>query len=128
MRERLEDLREAGAELVLVGNGSVVAAARFRREQAPECAVFSDPSLETYRALGMRRGVWATLGPSTLAAAARALLRGRRQTSVEGDPWQQGGIYVIANGGAVVYARANRNAGDRPDVDAALAALRAGQS
>ena len=126
MRERLDDLREAGAGLVLVGNGSVRAAARFQREQAPECAVFSDPSLETYRTLGMRRGVWATLGPSTLAAAARALLRGRRQTSVEGDPWQQGGIYVIARGGAIVYAHTNRNAGDRPDVDAALAALRAG--
>ena len=124
MRERLDDIRAAGAELVLVGNGSVRAAARFQREQAPECAVFTDPSLETYRTLGMRRGVWATLAPTTLAAVARALLRGRRQTSVQGDPWQQGGAYVVGRGGTILYAHANRNAADRPDVDAALAALR----
>ena len=124
MRERLDDIRAAGAELVLVGNGSVRAAARFQREQAPECAVFTDPSLETYRTLGMRRGVWATLAPTTLAAVAGALLKGRRQTSVQGDPWQQGGAYVVARGGTILYAHANRNAADRPDVDAALAALR----
>ena len=124
MRERLDDIRAAGAELVLVGNGSVRAAARFQREQAPESAVFTDPSLETYRTLGMRRGVWATVAPTTLVAVARALLRGRRQTSVQGDPWQQGGVYVVARGGTILYAQANRNAADRPDVDAALAALR----
>jgi hypothetical protein len=124
LRERLRDLKEAGVELVLVGNGPVQAAAHFQREQAPDCPVFTDPSLEIYRSLGMRRGVWATLGPSTLAAVTRALLRGHRQTSVQGDPWQQGGICAVRRGGEVVYVQTNRNAGERPDLDAALAALR----
>ena len=107
-----------------MGNGSVPAAATFQRERVPEFAVFTDPSLETFRALGMRRGVRATLGLSSAVAAARALMRGRRQTSVQGDPWQQGGTYVVATGGLIVYAKPNRTAGDRPDVEAALAALR----
>src|SRR5438445_2807969 len=99
-------------------------AARFQRERAPDCGVFTDPSLETYRVLGMRRGVRQTLGLSSLTAAARAMMRGLRQTSVQGDPWQQGGTYAVASGGLIVYASPNRNAGDRPDIDAALAALR----
>jgi hypothetical protein len=124
LRDRLDDVRAAGAELVLVGNGSVQYAAGFQRGKAPDCAVFTDPSLEAYRQLGMRRGVWATVSPAALLAAIRANRRGYRQTSKEGDGWQQGGTYAVAKGGRIVYARANRNAGDRPDLDAALAALR----
>jgi peroxiredoxin len=124
LRDRLDDIRAAGAELVLVGNGSVQFAARFQAEKAPDCAVFTDPSLEAYRELGMKRGVWATLSPAALLASVRATRRGYRQTSTEGDGWQQGGTYAVAKGGRIVYAKANRNAGDRPDLDAALAALR----
>jgi hypothetical protein len=72
----------------------------------------------------MKRGVWATLSPAALLASVRATRRGYRQTSTEGDGWQQGGTYAVAKGGRIVYAKANRNAGDRPDLDAALAALR----
>jgi len=125
LRERLDDVREAGAEVALVGNGSVQAAASFQRDRVPEFSVFTDPSLKTYQELGMRRGVRATLGLSSMIAAGRALLRGRRQTSVQGDPWQQGGTYVVARGGLIVYAKPNRDAGHRPDLEAALAALRA---
>jgi hypothetical protein len=125
LRDRLDEVRAAGAELVLVGNGSVQFAARFQREKAPDCAVFTDPSLEIYRELGMKRGVGATLGLSSLVAGVRAARRGYRQTSREGDAWQQGGTYAVAKGGRTVYAKANRNAADRPDLDAALAALRA---
>ena len=117
-------MRAAGAEMVFVGNGSPRFAARFKTRDAGGVEVYTDPSLEIYKELGMKRGVVATLSPRTWAAAARATARGHVQTGLEGDPWQQGGLVVFARGGEIVYSKPNRDAGDRPDVDAALKALR----
>jgi hypothetical protein len=124
LRGRLQDVRDAGAELVLVGNGTPEQAASFQKARAPELPVYTDPTLAAYRALGMRRGVLATLGPSSLVAGMRATRSGHVQTDVQGDAWQQGGLYALARGGTIVYSQPNRSAGDRPDLDAALKALR----
>jgi AhpC/TSA antioxidant enzyme len=124
LRGRLRDVEEAGAELILIGNGSIQQALSFQRARAPEIRVFTDPTLDAYRALGMRRSVGATLNPTSALAGIRATARGHVQTSVEGDAWQQGGLYAVARGGTIVYSQPNRSAGDRPDLDAALNALR----
>ena len=123
MRGRLAEIRAAGADLAFVGNGSVPHARQFQARHVPGCDVYTDPARRTYEALGMRRSVGATLGPASTAAFVRATLRGHRQTSIEGDPWQQGGLVVLAAGGGLLHVQRNRTAGDRPDVDAALAAL-----
>ena len=124
MRGRLEEIRAAGADLVFLGSGSPQMAADFRDRDVPGLTVLTDPSLETYRRLGMKRGVGATLGPRTWTAAARAVASGHMQKAPAGDAWQQGGLVVLARGGEIVYRRANRHAGDRPDLHAALRALR----
>lgn len=128
MRGRLDEIRAAGAELLLVGNGSVRFATAFQRDKAPELRVYTDPSRKTYDAMGMKRSVLSTLGPGSLLAGALSTRRGYVQSSVQGDAWQQGGFYAVEQGGRVVYAHANRNAGDRPDLDAALAALKSAAS
>ena len=123
MRGRLDDIRAAGAELVFVGNGSPQLARRFGETRVPGITVLTDPSLDVYRALGMKRSVIATMGPQTWFGAARSLARGNVQTELQGDPWQQGGLFAMARGGRIVYRRPNRDAADRPDLDAALRAL-----
>lgn len=123
MRGRLDDIREAGAELVFIGNGSPRLAARFGETRVPGITVLTDPSLDLYRALGMKRSVIATLGPQTWLGAARSVARGHIQTDRQGDPWQQGGLFAMARGGKIVYRRPNQDAADRPDLDAALRAL-----
>jgi hypothetical protein len=124
LRGRLAEIRAAGGELVLVGSGSPRQAAGYRRLHAPDCTVLTDPTLEVYRALGLKRGVMATMGPSTWIGAAGSLARGHVQGKVEGDPWQQGGLFVMAPGGRLVFEQRNRDAAMRPDIDAALRALR----
>jgi hypothetical protein len=121
---RLDEIHAAGAELVFIGNGRPDQAARFAEREVPGCRVLTDPSRQVYRALGMLRGVLPTLAPGSVVAAVGAALRGHRQTSVEGDPWQQGGLLVLGRGGEILFLQRNRDAGDRPDVDGALAALR----
>ena len=123
MRGRRDDIEGAGAGLVFVGNGSVAHARRFREKHVPESDVYTDPDLTAYTALGFKRSVAATLGPGSAVAFARASLRGHRQTSIEGDAWQQGGILVLAPGGGVLHLQRFRDAGGRADVEAALAAL-----
>jgi hypothetical protein len=121
---RAAEVRQAGAELVFVGNGSPEQARAFQQRRVPGDRVFTDPELSVYRGLGMRRGVGATLGLRSLIAGAQAYRAGFRQEGTQGDPWQQGGLLALARGGRVVYEQRNRSAGDRPDLEAALAALR----
>lgn len=123
MRGRLPEIRRAGLQLAIVGNGTLEQAQAFQKRYAPDVAVYSDPTLQAYAALGFRRGVGATLGPASAVAFARAYSRGHRQGPIEGDPWQQGGLVLMAPGGRALYVQRNRQAGDRPDVDGALAAL-----
>lgn len=123
MRGRQEAIDARGAELIFIGNGSVAAARSFGRLHVPGSAVYTDPSLRSYRALGMRRSLAATVGPASVLAAARSTLRGHVQGATRGDALQQGGLFTVAPGGAILYAERNRSAGDRPDIEAALGAL-----
>lgn len=122
---RLDEIRAVGATLVFMGNGRPDQARAFAQNETPGATVLTDPSLDTYRALGMRRGVGATLSPRSGLAAVGALLRGNMQTKTQGDPWQQGGLMVLDRGGRILLLQRNRDAGDRPDIDGALRALRA---
>jgi AhpC/TSA antioxidant enzyme len=130
LRGRLDDIHAAGVELVFVGNGAVPFARNFLESEVPGSEVYTDPSRESYLALGMRRGLAGVLGPHSLVAGMRARRAGFRQHGVEGDPLQLGGFFAVEKGGRIVYAQVHSSAGDRPDVDAALRSLTAqvGQS
>jgi hypothetical protein len=122
---RLDEIHGAGAELAFVGNGRPDQAAAFASHEVPGCTVLTDPSRQTYKAMGMIRGVLPTLGPGSAAAAVGAALRGHRQTTLEGDPWQQGGLVLVGRDSRILFLQRNRSAGDRPDLEGALAALSA---
>lgn len=121
---RRAEIEAAGAELIFIGNGSPAFAGRFAERQVPGARVLTDPSLAIHRALGLKRGVMATLGPASLVAGVKSTLKGHRQTAIEGDPWQQGGLLVAVPGGELIFEQRNQDAGDRPDLDGALGALR----
>jgi hypothetical protein len=86
--------------------------------------VLSDPTRAVFAAAGMRRSLFATLHWRLFVNAWRAFRRGFRQTSVQGDPWQQGGVLVLDRDGAVRHRQIDRAGGDMLDLDAVLAALR----
>jgi NAD(P)-dependent dehydrogenase (short-subunit alcohol dehydrogenase family) len=123
LRDRIADIRDRGAELVIVGNGSADFARTFREDFGLEGPLLVDPELRAYRAAGLRRGRVELLSPRLAGNALRALRSGARQSGVQGDPWQLGGVFVIRPGGELVYRHASREAGDHPDVDEILAAL-----
>ena len=87
--------------------------------------MFSDAARATYRAAGMRTGLFATLHWRVFANAWRAFRNGFRQTKVEGSALQQGGVVVFGAQGQVLYLEADAAGGDELDLDAVLAAVRA---
>ena len=124
MRGVIQDIRSLGAELVVVGSGKPFHAAAFRDDQEIDFPLLVDPDLVAYEAAGLRRGVAATLNWKMARNAFRAFRSGFRQTSVQGDPWQLGGTFVLLPGGDCAFAHVSSEAGDHPEVNAVLSALR----
>ena len=119
----MSNIRARGAELVIVGNGAPNFAEAFREDFGLDCPLLVDPELRAYRAAGLRRGRVELLSPRVPLNALRALRAGSRQTSVEGDPWQLGGVFVLRPGGELTYQYVSGEAGDHPPVEEILAAL-----
>ena len=124
MRGEIDGIRAAGAELVVVGSGRPWHARAFRDQHGLDFPLRVDPDLVAYRAAGLRRGAWRTLGPRVLARAARAFRKGFRQGEVQGDPWQQGGVFLVRAGGRVAWQHVSEEAGDHPSTEAIREALK----
>ena len=123
LRGVVDDIRSRGAELHVIGSGSVEQAAAFRRERALDVPLYVDPTLASYRAAGLRRDAAATLHPRILKNVARTLGGGFRQGKTKGDAWQQGGAFVVAPSGELAFAQVSQVAGDHADPVEILRAL-----
>jgi hypothetical protein len=123
LRRETDAIHAKGAELVVVGNGSLAFARDFARETGLATPLYTDPSREAHRALGLRRDAAAALNPAFLVYAWRAFRGGFHQTGVRGDPFQMGGVLVVLPGGRIAYRYASRTAGDHPPIAQVLAAL-----
>lgn len=125
LRDKLPEIRAAGAELAVIGNGNADFARAFREDLAlPDSVVLLvDPELRSYRAAGMRRGRAELFSPRLAANAFRAMRTGFRQGSVQGDPFQLGGMLVIRPDGTLSYRHVSSEAGDHAPLDEVLAAL-----
>lgn len=125
MREITPQLHEAGAELVIVGNGSTQFAEGFVAEYEVATPVYTDPSRELYDALGTRRAGFLDLfRPRLWRNALRARRKGFRQHEVLGDGRQLGGVFIVLTDGEVAYRYLSGVAGDHPDPQEVLVALR----
>lgn len=128
LRGHLPRIRALGAELVVVGNGTPKQAAGFRKDQHIDFPLLVDPGLKAYEAAGLKRGLLTVLSPGVLARGFTTLRHGFTQGSTQGDPWQQGGAFVVAAGGEVRYAFVSDAAGHHPPPEELLAALPGGAS
>ncbi len=120
----LTRIRAAGAELHMVGNGNRHFAKGFAERFGITSPIWIDSKLESYRTLGLKRGILATVANvATLKNMARALRGGFRQGLTKGDAFQLGGVYVVRNGGEIAFECRSQAAGDHPALDRVLAAL-----
>lgn len=123
LHRRIDDLHAAGAELIVIGNGSPQFIDGFRETTGWQGPLYTDPSLEVYKAAGLKRGVRTVLDARAAWKALGALRAGSRQGRTQGDAWQQGGVLVIAPSGDVIWSQVSEFAGDNAAPDAIVAAL-----
>jgi NAD(P)-dependent dehydrogenase (short-subunit alcohol dehydrogenase family) len=117
--------REEGVTVALIGNGNASFAEAFREDFELEGPILIDPELGAYRAAGLRRGASAVASPRLLANGLRAMRAGARQTAVQGDPWQLGGVFVLSGEGDLRFAFRSETAGDHATPEEISAALEA---
>jgi hypothetical protein len=116
-------IRDAGGELYVIGNGTPNFIEGFREQTKYDGPLYTDPSLEVYKAAELKRGAMKTFNPRALGATFKALAHGSRQGRTQGDAWQQGGALVIATDGHVKWQHANDHPGDTASTDQLLRAL-----
>ena len=123
MRDALPKIHARGAELVVVGNGKPEYAADFRDSEGIEFPLYTDPDLRAYSAAGLKRSVGSSINLNVIGHGLRALSAGKRQGATQGDPWQQGGVFVIAPRDRIVFSYVSEEAGDHPEIGDVLASL-----
>lgn len=106
-----------GAALAAIGNGNIAQARSFFAEKHLQFPLYTDPGLKAYTAAGFLKDMFALVKPSAVRNAMRAYNSGYRQTALQGDAMQLGGVLVIAPGGRLLFRQASTTAGDhaRPE-------------
>lgn len=117
-----EELDKEGATLIAIGSGTQEQAVYFRDKFNFTGEVYLDPELHAYKAFGLVRGFFKTLGPASLWQGVKAISKGFHQGLNAGDLWQQGGIFVIGPGNQLLFAYRNPRAGFHADPNQVVAA------
>jgi peroxiredoxin len=117
LRDDRERFEEAGAEIVLIGQGTPSDAVAFTRrmDQPFQCLV--DPDRSAYRAYGLGKARPAqVVGPRTTLPFLRANLRKETlQRGLQGGKFMQmPGTFVVDTQGTVQMAHRNRHVADTP--------------
>ena len=118
------EIRDAGANLVVIGNGAPHFIAGFRDTTGFAGTIYTDPSLAVYEAAQLQRGVRTLLSFGAAARTVGALARGYRQGRTQGDNLQQGGVLVVGTDGSVLWQHVSSGPGDNADPREIIRALR----
>lgn len=84
-----------------------------------------DPTLQAFKEFELKRGLWKTIGFKAIIDTIKLNKKEnvKLNTQIEGDPLQQGGIFVIGPGEQIHYKYINENTGDHADLNQVLEAL-----
>ena len=124
-RER-DSVTDAGATLVLIGQGTPRQAAHFRRRLHIDLPVLADRTRQSYRAAGAKVATLDELfGPKVVAKGIVTALRSRRpQGRTIGHPAQLGGAMIVRPDGSVAWSHMSEDASDNATPAEIVAALR----
>ena len=116
LNNSLKAFKRANIQLVVIGNGAHTFIGSFREATGYKGPLFTDPTLETHKLLGFKKGLTSMVGLDPLKAGIRALGTGHMQKGIQGPPTQQGGVLVVGPGNVVHYLYRSQKAGDHPTV------------
>ncbi len=126
LRLIVDDVRRAGVDIVLIGNGTPLMAEAFVEETGLELPLYTNPGREVYQALGAKRpSMLALLDPRVWWNGARSILRGYVPRRVQGDLAQLGGVFLVLPDGSMPFAFRSERGGDYPPNASILQAVNA---
>lgn len=114
-RERYE---RTGAKIVFIGNGQPIWIEVFRQDLGiQKGVVLTDPSLRSFRAAGLNKGVFNLIRPRSAINSLRLARQGYAQgkpTDGTGSHLQMGGVLAVSSTSKVLYHFASEALGDFP--------------
>lgn len=113
-----EKYEKNGTKIIFIGNGTFQYIHYFKEDlNIPDATIYTDPTLNSFYAVGFKRGFLAALGPRSIANGIKMFTKGHRQGAYSkdsGDLWQLGGVIVIKSNGVVAYQYISQALGDFP--------------
>ena len=129
MQQSHDAIRERGAQVVALGQGSGDVADRFCRELGVDFPCLGDPEKQGYRAFGLPRGNWwGVLVKPLLTDTRLSLDRIRRadlaaSAAPDTDPLQMPGVAVLDRQGIVRFLHQSQRTDDFPPMSVVIEAL-----
>lgn len=117
------ELATAGGKLVIISPSPAEFMPEFRSKTGYDGPLYTDPERRVYQALGLRSDLRSSFNLSTIRRSFNVSRRGYRQTSTRGNPWQHGGVYVVAPDGSVTFSYVSQFAGDHPEIENVIFAV-----
>ena len=126
MRDRYDEIKAKGAEVVVIGQGWPAMAADFKAKRKLPFTLLVDQERATYKALELKRAsALEIFGPQVIARGTLSFVKGHLQgMAPEGTSLRQlGGSVVVDRGGKVLLTQRSDDASDNISVDEILSAL-----
>ena len=125
MRERYDEIRGVGVDVVAIGTGDRHYAQAFVRDEQIPFLVLVDDDASAARAASLRTLNWfELLHPRTWKATRETSKRGHHIHKAGKRVRQIGATFVIDTGDRVRYEHLDNDSTDHAEIDAVVAALR----
>ncbi len=133
LRNELSQYREAGANVVVIGQGDPIRAAAYRNEHELDVPILVDRHLDAYREYGLREGSVAQIlfdAPESFWAHDREtgedFIASRRESGrpLVDNPWLLPGEFVVDAAGRIVHAHRYQHCEDHPEPLVHVAAIK----
>lgn len=122
MQEQHAAIRERGARVVAIGQGTGREAEGFCRQLKTDYPCLGSPGKEAYRAFGLSRGDWWSVGFKPFFEQPALALNRIRRASLKGsmmkhtDVLQLGGVAIVDGLGVLRYLHRSRQTDDFPPI------------
>ncbi len=123
LRRFTDELAQLDAQVLLVSFGEERWARAWLQETGAPFPLLLDPERAVYRAYGLETSFVRVWSPKVMWHYTRRVLAGQKLQSIQGDPHQLGGDFVVDGQGVIRLAYRSKDPVDRPPVEALLAAL-----
>jgi len=117
------ELRRRDVQVLIISFGAEFWARAWLQETESPFPLLLDPERAAYRAYGLERSFVRVWSPKVMRHYTRRVLAGQKLQSIQGDPHQLGGDFVVNAAGVIRLAHRSKDPVDRPPVERLLAAL-----